>query len=311
MTMTPAGKSGLFGTLLSPLIFVLFWSSGPVATKVGLGYSEPFTFLALRFGVLALVLVPFFLRHRAVNLPLAGVLHAMVAGVFIQVVYLGTAYTAIKLGVSAGLSALITGLQPLVTSLIAIAFLGERLTRRKAAGILIGFLGLSLFVWGQLAVNEVRIELVLLHLVGLLGLAGGIVYQRRFGRNIGVGPNTAVQYAMAAAVFVPAALLLETGDVAWTVEFIAALGWMILGLSILATSLLLLLIKRHQAANVSSLFYLMPPTAAVLAYFVLGETLSLPAIAGLVVAVVGVGLIMAAPGDEAGIAPPRRQRETT
>lgn len=296
-----AVRRDTFATFVVPMIFVLLWSSGPIATKIGLVYVEPFTFLAYRFGILAIVLIPFLGVMRITALSRLDVMHAVIAGLLIQVAFLGAAFIAIKLGVSAGLSALITGLQPLMTSLIAAVILSERLTLGKGSGILVGFLGLSLFVLGQLHVDAVRIDLVLIHLAGLVAIAGGMVYQRRFAFHIGILPNTTIQYFVAAVVFVPAALLFERRGTVWSFEFIGALSWMVIVLSLGATSLLFLLIKRHQASNVSSLFYLMPPTAAVFAYLILGETLSLLAIAGLALAIVGVALMTGTPASQPDI----------
>lgn len=275
----------------TPLLFVVLWSTGFIGARLGLPYAEPLTFLALRMACAALLL--------AVVAVLMGapwprdrwmVGHVAVAGVLIQAVYLGGVFSAIATGMPVGLTALLMGLQPLLTALVAARWLGERATRQQWLGLALGLVGVALVLSGRLSGTVTAAGLALCALA-LCGLTLGTLYQKRYCAALDLRSGGAIQYTAAAAVMALGAMLWETGHIEWSGEFIVALVWLILVLSVGAIGLLYGLLRRGAAAKVASLFYLTPPFAAVFAYLLFDEALGPLAIAGMVVATLGVALV--------------------
>lgn len=275
-----------------PAVFVLLWSTGFIGAKLGLPYAEPFTFLALRFGIVALLLLPVALLWRLPwPRPWTQAAHICVSGLLLHGVYLGGVFSAIEQGVPAGVVALVVGIQPVLTAALAGSFVGERVTRLQWTGLALGILGVTLVVWRKLDVGSGTPVGFALSMLALLGITLGTLYQKRFCPNIHLVTGNLTQFAATCLVLAVLAFLLESREIVWSGEFIFALTWLIVVLSVGAITLLYLLIRRGAAARVASLFYLVPPATAVIAWFLFGETFGLVALAGMALAVTGVALV--------------------
>jgi drug/metabolite transporter (DMT)-like permease len=267
-----------------------------VAAKGGLAGAEPLTFLALRFALvtaimlgLALVLRRPWPRRRH------ELLHLAVIGLSMQAVYFGTTYQAFASGIGAGALALILALQPLVTACVAGPFLGEEVGRRQWLGFLLGIVGVALVLSGRLATGPGETAGILWGFVALAAITGGTLYQKRYGTQIDLWSGGFVQYALATLAVTPLALATETGHVTWSATFALSLAYLVVMNSVVAISLLTLMIRRGQASRVTSLFFLVPPGAALIAWLVLGERLTPLQILGMAIAAAGVALAMRRP----------------
>lgn len=276
---------------LTPLLFVLLWSTGFLGAKFGLPHAEPLTFLLIRFALVCAILLPVAMLTGA-RWPQtrSAVLHIAIAGLLIHATYLGGVFIAIHRGLPAGTAALITGLQPLLTGLIAAPYLGERISRRQWLGLLLGFGGVFMVVADKASLAEANLGNVLPAFVAVLGITIGTLYQKRHGGSMDVRTGSIIQFAASGLVMALLAPLFETMQVAWTGEFLFALGWLTLVLSLGAISLLILMIRHGAASRVASFFYLVPATTALFAYLLFGETLGPISLAGMVVTALGVAL---------------------
>ena len=274
-----------------PLLFVFLWSTGFIGAKYGLPYAEPLSFLLTRYGlVIALMLVIAFITRAPWPASPRQWLHIAVSGILVHAFYLGGVFVAIKHGLSAGITALIVGMQPLLTGVGSGMLLGEPVSRRQWLGLGLGFVGVGLVMAGK--VGDMAFGPMLIPaLVALLGITGGTLYQKRFCASFDLRTGSVIQFVPTAMVTAVAVALFEDYRIEWTGDFIFALGWLVLVLSIGAISLLNLLIRSGSAVNVASLFYLTPPTTALIAFAVFGEKLAFTAAVGMVVAVAGVYLV--------------------
>lgn len=226
--------------------------------------------------------------------------HIAVAGLLVHAGYLAGVFGAIHQGVAAGVMALIAGLQPVLTAIAAGPLLGERVRARQWLGLALGLVGVALVVQHRLRLDGASIAGYLLAAMALASITVGTVYQKRFCSHMDLRSGGVIQFASAALAMAVCAPFFETMVVHWTPQFIAALAWLVLVLSLGAITLLYLLIRRGAASRVSSLFYLVPPTTALMAYFLFGERLTGLALAGMVLTVIGVGLVVTAPGAKPG-----------
>jgi drug/metabolite transporter (DMT)-like permease len=274
----------------APGVFVVLWASGFIGAKLGLPYAEPLTFLALRmFGVV--VLLGLFMLIAGAKWPgREGALDSYVTGVLMHALYLGGVYISIAKGLPAALSALVVGLQPLLTSTIANRLLGERVAPRQWVGLVLGLSGVYLVVQDKATVGAATPLAWIAAVVGLVAITIGTVYQKRFGSGIDWRPAMFIQYAAAGILFAFGATAFETRTVQWTPEFLFALGWLVFVLSFGAIWLLYFLIRRAAATRVVSLFYLTPPVTALMAWTLFGERLAPLALVGMAVCVAGVFL---------------------
>ena len=275
----------------APGVFVVLWASGFIGAKLGLPYAEPLTFLALRmFGVV--VLLGLFMLIAGAKWPgREGALDSYVTGVLMHALYLGGVYISIAKGLPAALSALVVGLQPLLTSTIANRLLGERVAPRQWVGLVLGLSGVYLVVKEKATVGAATPLAWIAAVVGLVAITIGTVYQKRFGSGIDWRPAMFIQYAAAGILFALGATAFETRTVRWTPEFLFALGWLVFVLSFGAIWLLYFLIRRAAATRVVSLFYLTPPVTALMAWSLFGERLAPLALVGMAVCVAGVFLV--------------------
>ena len=276
-----------------PGLFVLLWSTGFVSAKYGLPYAEPLTFLLLRFALVVALMLPLALLMRAVwPNTLVQLAHVAVAGVLMQGGYLSGVFCSIHLGMSAGVSALIVGIQPILTAFASAPLFGERLHARQWSGLVLGFGGVLLVVLGRSTLSGITPATLALSMLALLSITAGTLYQKRYCGAVDLRAGSVIQFCAAGVVLLPLALAFETMQVRWTGEFIGTLIWLVLVLSIGAISLLYILIRKGAATRVASLFYLVPPTTALMAYAMFGETLSAMALAGMLLAALGVALVV-------------------
>ena len=288
----PEQMVGIFQRV-APGVFVLLWSTGFIGAKLGLPDAEPLTFLLLRFAIVCALLLALVLAlRRPWPVDRRQVLHIAVAGVLLHGGYLGGVFGAIHHGMAAGPVALIVGMQPLLTALLGGRLLGERVAARQWVGLLLGFVGVLLVLSGKLAMAGASVAGLALALLALLSITAGTLYQKRFCGQMELWTGSLIQFAATGLIFLPLALTLETMQVNWSGNFVFALGWLVLVLSLGAISLLHLLIRRGAATRVSTLFYLTPPATAVMAGAIFGEQLDLPALAGMALAAAGVALAL-------------------
>lgn len=277
-----------------PLLFVLLWSTGFIGAKFGLPYAEPLTFLSLRYAlVVALMVVVVGATRAPWPQDRRQVLHIGVTGLLVHALYLGGVFIAISHGLAAGLVALVVGMQPLLTAVGAGWLLDERVSRRQWVGLALGFAGVALVVASKGAQGVPAAELALMlapALLALLGITSGTLYQKRFCPSFDLRTGSVIQFIPSLAITAALAWGTETAAVEWHGEFVFALLWLVLVLSLGAISLLNLLIRSGSAVNVASLFYLTPPTTAVMAWLLFGETLHVLALTGMTIAVAGVWL---------------------
>jgi drug/metabolite transporter (DMT)-like permease len=288
---------------VAPIVFVFLWSTGYIGAKYGLPFAPPFTFLLVRMVLASLALL---LIARVLKTPFPKswleVSHAAVAGLLLHAGYLGGVFMAIQLGVSAGISSIIVNLQPVLVSSLAAKVLGETVTARQWFGLTLGFAGVLLAVSEKFfaaSQNPVNPWGIVACVVALISSTVGTIYQKRNATQIPLVTGTIVQYIAAGLIFAVLAFTLEPVQINWTLQFVFALSWFVLVISLGAILLLMWLIRQTSASSVSSLFYLVPPLTALEAYFLFGERLGVAALLGLVLCAVAVALVVGAPKAKA------------
>jgi drug/metabolite transporter (DMT)-like permease len=278
-----------------PFAFVIIWSTGFVAAKFGLPYAPPLTFLLLRFAGVLLILLPVVLLMRA-PWPLGSMRHIALAGVLLQAGYLSGVWCAIKLGMPAGMSALIVGMQPILTAFAA-PLVGEFVRPRQWLGLAFGLCGVGLVVANKISLIGLSSQSIALCVFALLSITAGTLYQKRYCASFDLRTGTVIQFAASFVVVLPFAMMFEhlsplLDSVHWTPQFVGALLWSVIALSIGAIFLLFALIRKSAATQVTSLLYLTPPTTAVMAWAMFGESFSVVGIGGMMLAVIGVALVV-------------------
>ena len=278
-----------------PWLFVLIWSTGFIVARYGMPNSPPFTFLLWRyvFSILCFVL---WVKWARVPWPQGRAQwgHLAITGVLMHAGYLGGVWAAVKVGMGAGLTALIVGLQPVLTA-IWLSARGGHVTRRQWQGLALGFVGLAMVVSrkleGGIEVTPWSLNMITMALVSI---TTGTLYQKRFVQTCDVRSANAVQLMAAYVVTLPLALL-ETEPALWNAEMTWAMVWAVLVLTLGGSSLFYILIQRGAAAAVTSLLYLVPPTTAVMAWVLFSEPITLVTLAGIAVTATGVSLVVRPP----------------
>jgi drug/metabolite transporter (DMT)-like permease len=274
-----------------PLVFVALWSTGFIGSKLGLPYVEPISFLTLRFAIVVPIFLAWAWIARAPWPPRERWGHIAAVGFLLHGVYLGGVFVSIAWGLPAGLSALIVGAQPLLTAALAGRLMGETVSARQWLGLALGFAGVAAVLWEKLALEGVPLVSVWPSVAGLLGITFGTLYQQRHGAGVHLATGGVIQYAAVLIALIPLMLVFETMAIDWAPELVLAMAWLVLVLSVGAVSLLMVLARRGAAAKTASLFYLVPPCTAAIAWPLFGETLGLAAIAGMAVTALGVYLV--------------------
>lgn len=271
--------------------FVAVWGAGYVATKIGLQYAAPFTFLSLRFAFGLACLLPVVLlwkpRWPSSRSELG---HLAVAGLLMHAVQLGGSHYAQYLGMSAGVAALIIACQPLVTAVVVSGWMGERLHRRQWLGILVGLAGVALVVWHKIDIREVGLGSLVGTLIALAAVTAATLYQRRFSPKADLKAASVVQFAASLVVLAPLALAVEGFDVDWSWRMAGAIVFLVIFASILAVNALHVLMRHGEATRVASMMYLPPVFAVVLEAAMFGVVPSGLAAAGIALTCAGVAM---------------------
>ena len=276
---------------IAPFLFVFLWSTGFIGAKYGLPYADALSFLLVRYLLVTGLMTALALATRAPwPKDPARWFHIGVSGVLVHAFYLGGVFVAIGHGLPAGVTALVVGMQPLLTAFSAGALLGEKVTPRQWGGLALGLVGVFLVLSGKIAADAPFGAMLIPAVVALLAITAGTLYQKKFCPHFDLRTGAVIQFLPTAACTALAIALFGEFRIDWTPSFVFALGWLTLVLSVGAISLLNLLIRSGSAVNVASLFYLTPPTTAVIAWLLFGETLTDTALAGMALAVSGVWL---------------------
>jgi drug/metabolite transporter (DMT)-like permease len=272
--------------------FVVVWGSGFLATKLGLQYAPPFTFLTLRFAFGMLLVIPIALavRPRWPHSPAQWV-HVAIAGLLMHAVNLGGSHYAQYLGTSAGIAALVLALQPLVTAVVAGPFIGEQLNRVQWTGVLLGFAGVALVVWHKIDLDAMSTASLAAVLIALVAITAGTLYQRRFCPAVDLRAASVVQFAATLLLVAPLAFAVEgfAFQVSW--QLLASIGFLVVFASIFAVNALHTLMRRGEATRVTSLLYLTPIIAVALEWLMFGIYPTWLTALGVVITCAGVALV--------------------
>lgn len=274
-----------------PILFLLLWSAGFPIAKTGLHYASPLTFLAIRFALSVGVL----LAVCAVKRPkwprnTRAWLHLGVVGFLVQVMYFGLSYLSMTAGIATSVLALIVSLQPILVGVLAPKFVGERIGVRRWIGLLLGLAGAAGVIVARGPLHAESLGPVLMAIGALVGITAAMLYEKRLGTAQDPVTSNLVQYSVGFVFCAPMALLFEHTQVQWTPAFIATLAYLVVGNSLIAITLLLAMTRAGKVSQVASLFFFVPPAAAVLSYFFLGEVLPGTAWYAMGVAVLGVAI---------------------
>jgi drug/metabolite transporter (DMT)-like permease len=275
----------------APALFIFIWATGYVVAKLAAPYAEPLTFLLLRYAGVIILMTLLALLAGASWPTRRQALHLAIAGIGIQAIYLGGVWTAIKLGMPAGLSALIVNVQPVLTAALAF-FVHEPVSRRQWLGIALGLAGVALVVWHKLTFTTVGLWPVALCVFALISMTLGTLYQKKYVAQFDLRTGQVVQFLASIAFTLPFALAFESFQVTWNLSLIAAMVWSIVVLTGGGISLMFLMLREGKATTVTSYMYLVPAVTSLMAWAMFGETLAVTAVVGMVVTLLGVYLVV-------------------
>jgi len=286
------GMSGVWLRAM-PVVFVLIWSTGFIVAKFGLPYAPPLTFLVIRYVLSILCfLVWIQLSDAAWPTRSSQWWHLGITGLLMHAGYLGGVWVAVKAGMGSGLIALVVSLQPVLTAVWVSQWAGQKISRLQCLGLTLGLGGLLLVVWRKLGVGtEVSGFTLAAAVFALLSITAGTLYQKNFVKANDVRTANVIQLLAALVLTLPLSLL-ETESISWNAEFIGAMAWAVLVLTLGGSSLLYLLLQRGAAMTVTSLLYLVPPTTALMAWALFGESITIATIVGTVLTALGVSLVL-------------------
>ena len=281
-------------TKIAPFLFVWLWSTGFIGAKYGLPYIEPFFMLFVRFCFVILIFLILIKIYRSTWLNQTQSMQQVFIGTLIHGGYLGGVFFAIKLGVPAGITAIIVGLQPIVTTLIGRIFLNQALNGKQAIGLLLGFVGIALVILENASVDTQNMNVLGLGacLVALICISLGTVLQKRLAGDVSLLTGSFYQYIGAIIVITLLTFSTETQEVLYTTELFIAMAWLVIGLSVLAILLLLYMIREGEVSKVTSYFYLVPPAAVIQSWLLFDERLGVLAIIGSILTVIGVVFVV-------------------
>ncbi|HEY5424802.1 MAG TPA: DMT family transporter [Ilumatobacteraceae bacterium] len=272
---------------------MVLWSTGFVVARYATDDTGPLTFLAVRMVLAASILAAVAAMRAAQRVDRRLVPWVMLAGIGMHVLYLGGVFVAIDQGLPSGISALIAGLHPVLTALASRRVLGERLIRIQWVGVFLGFAGVIVVVIDRLVTHSTGVTTLtmLASAISVLGMSGGTLVQRKKCSTMPLLWGTVVQYTTAAAVLLVLAVTWEHWDFSVTSRSMFALLWAVFVLSIAAVLLMLWLLQRRAASQVTSLFFLTPALSAIEGAILFGERLGLYAVVGLAISLVGVAFV--------------------
>ena len=274
-----------------PAVFVFLWSTGFVAGKYGMPHAGPFTFLSIRYLVVIFLLIGVALLTKAPWPKRGEIAPIAISGLFVHAGYLGGVFAALSVGVEAGVIALVVGLQPVLTAAFAGPLLGEIVTRRQWVGLVMGLTGVVLVVRTKLGLGMGTPLGMGFSIFAMFSITAGTLIQKRYCSFMDLRSGSVIQFLASAVVTLPLAIFLEGFRVDWTVDFLLALAWLCLVLSIGAISAMYVLIRRGAAAEVASLFFLVPPTTAIIAWALFNETLDPLSLGGMALVVLAVAMV--------------------
>lgn len=275
-------------------VFILIWSTGFIIARYGMPYSEPMTFLAIRFGAVVLCMLPIVLWLKAPWPRGRQIAHIAVAGALLQFGYLGGVWAAVKLGMPAGLAALIIGLQPIVTGLFA-SFVSERVSPRQWLGLVLGLTGVALVLLTNVRLEGLSLSSTLLTFCGMFAITAGMLYQKRYCPSFDLRTGSVIQFSISTVLCAIMMLTFETMEIQWSTPMIGAMLWGIFAISIGAMSLWFILLRQGNATKVSSMMYLVPPTTAVMAWVLFDEPMTPTVLIGICITMLGVLIINRSP----------------
>ena len=283
---------GLKLSRVAPVLFVLLWSTGFIGAKYGLPFADPFIFLSVRVLIAALILFAIAAVMKSpIALGASAITRSSVIGFFLHACYLGGVFYSISKGLPAGVAAVVTSLQPVLVSLLAVKVLGEQLKAKQVAGLILGLIGVVL-VLGPSFEQDIPASGVIGILVALIGSTAATLLQKKIGADIPLISGTAYQYLASGLVLGIAAIATGGTRIQWSGQFIGAFVWLIVVLSVGAILLLLWLLNTGSAASVSSLLYLIPPATALEAFFLFGEKVNTQGFLGIGITALGIWLVI-------------------
>ncbi len=277
-----------------PILFVLLWSTGFLGAKFALPFIEPFYLLCIRFSITVGVFFLLILIFKAEWPSWQQARRQMAVGVMIHGAYLGGVFAAVKMGMPAGISAIIVGIQPVLTALIGWQFMSEKLRPLQWFGLVLGLIGVTVIIISTRETNTEGMSwtAILFTLVSLFGISIGTLYQKHIGAGVSLLGGAFWQFLSTAALMGILAWNFETREVIWDTQLILTLLWLIFGLSVTAILLLMYMIREGESAKVASYFYLVPAVVSVETWYLFNESLPLIAILAIVVTIVGVYLVV-------------------
>jgi drug/metabolite transporter (DMT)-like permease len=272
-----------------PLVFLAFWTTGFSVVKIGLRSADPFTFLALRYVFVLLILLPV---QIVLRLPtprgIRKLIDLCIIGFLIQFVYFGGTYLALRQGLSAGTLAVIVSMQPILVGVIAPIWVKESIAKIQWVGLTFGFLGTLIVILSKSTVSLNSLQSIGYAFAALFGLTFGMLYEKKRSSSTNIISATLIQSAVGLAFVLPLALALDSWHIEWSLEFIFSLSYLVIFNSIISIILLLFLMRHRQATKVAALFFLVPPGAAIVAHILLGERLFFTTWIGIAIATFGV-----------------------
>ena len=276
-----------------PALFVFLWATGFLGAKLSAPYADPLSFLALRFAIVSLILLSVVLLLRLKWPSPRQACNSMFAGMLMQGLYLGGVFWAIDRGMPAGVSALIVGLQPIMTALLARPLLGEPIVTRHWLGLALGLVGLGLVLGPKLEFSGDGITpvTILVNLIAVSAITIGSIWQKKTAGMLDTRVDGVFQFAAGSAIVAAGAYFTESFAFIWAPELIFALVWLVLVLSIGAITLYLIMLRQGEVSKVAALFYLVPAVAAFFGWVLFGETMTLVQISGMAITVAAVALV--------------------
>ena len=280
-----------FWLMLAPVIFLLLWAGGYTVAKIGLDYAPPMTLLALRFGFVVLIMAALFLILRP-PLPKTPAEwgHLAFVGVMIQTVYFGLNYLGFVNGIPAGTSALIMSMQPIAVALIAPRWAGENVGLAQWGGLILALIGSAIVILARMNVGPTPVIGYVFTTLGMFGMVAGTLWEKRFGLSHHPVTANLIGYGAGLICLLPFLLMEDVTKVQWTWSFIGALAYLVIGNSVIAIGLLLAMVRAGEVSRVSAQLFLVPPVAAIMAWFILAEVMPFWAWVGFVFAGFGVYL---------------------
>lgn len=292
-------------SLLVPILFVTLYGSGFVGTKYGLAYANPLSFLSSRFLIAALILagLAFYFNQgwkiqfqkidqQQVRQKLIETGHIAIAGLLTVAVFSIGVFVSIDMGLSPSLSAMIIALQPILVAILAARFINEHISLKQWIGLILGLIGVTIVLMRNVEFSHTGIMAILMSVLALIGLSIGNLYQKRFCSEMNLLSGGAIQSAVSGLACLFLLLLFSEYRIEWSSDFIYALAYMTVGVSVGALTLLYIMIRKGSVSKVASLFYLMPVSAAVVSFLIYDEVLSLVTLLGMAIVMVGISLTL-------------------